>query len=683
MALFNTTHSRRGRIKAPPGDQAQGHGYFVLNLPKEGPLRRAWNRWRTVRKTKRTARKGKPMDPMVDHVSAKADADFRTLSATTEAETAVRRELYQDAAKKHRNHDQVITDQLEVVQEWKAKRIADADTAKEFSLAVIDDEEARTETALDQVNERIGKQAEKLEISPESDALPTKFPWVLPVLAVIAVADWFGIASTLSVLGLSKFEANVMAFFYGIVITFCAHAVGKFLRHRKAKDVVAAVAISIPPLVGVIGLASLRAEFLAANTNLDVTSMHVVTLAAFMVGGFIAGVIVGFLGTVRELNLVHAFNKSVRHRSALHHILRQIPGRRTEVGEVHSQMLTKIHEESTSAWEAVVRETSDRLAAEYEIAARNYYHLEKAVDEVKKGHQAKLDAKIAWLEANYQLAGGKLEKPTETASSNGVSSHPHRAARVASVLAMALVMLFASGCEAITGGTPAQETELIVLHDRSTSFLDPATQLYTDAELLNLAEIDTVGERVYNGLKFTGSIIDGAFVSRSFHNQLPASPPGENIFLRKDRVKEWYPTFRYALNLHIVPAQSDATNVIDPLAEALTQLVESESDRKILLLVSDMVHCETGGLCLSGSSTYADLVADPSKVEDQIEAVAPLPDDLEGIEIILLTAVESSAESQELRTIIRFWKRLFVDRGAGVRVMTNLPEVPTKKYLLP
>lgn len=616
---------------------------------------------------------------MVKHLAAKADAKYRTLSATTEAEAAVRRELYQDAATKHHNAEEVIQDKLRIIDEWKTKRIADADTERDFSLAVIEDEEQRIHNELEQVQERINSQADTLGISPESDALPTKFPWVLPVLAIIAVADWFGVASTLSVLGLSKFEANVMAFFYGGVLTFCAHAVGKFLRHRKSKDILAAVAICIPVLAGVVGLAWLRSDFLAHQTSLPVTSMHTLTLGAFMVGGFVAGVIVGFVGTVRDLSLVRSFNTAVKHRSELQRILRGIPDRRTTIGEKHSDMLAKIHENATANWEEVVRETPDQLAREYEVAARNYYHLDKAVGEVQKGNQSRLDSEVAWLEASYQLAGGTLEKPKkESASYNGASHNPTSAARLVTAVVAVIVMLFTTGCDEITGNTSGQETELIVLHDRSGSFLDPGTMLYTDAELLQLCEVDTAGDLVYNGLRFTGTTIDGAFVSRSFHNELPAASKGENIFLRKDRVKEWHSTFRHAFNLHVVDARSDATNVIDPLAEALTQLVESTSDHKICLVVSDMVHCEHGDLCFSDSETYADLVENPSDIEDRIEEVAELPSSLDGLEIIILTAVESSQESQEMRTIIRFWKDLLTDRGGQVRVMANLPQVKEK-----
>lgn len=669
------------RNQNPKKDRPKGHGYFNLQMPKLGPVKRAWIRWRNSEVARRLGRKGRRLTNLLDQHTAWSNERYHTLAATTAAETTVRHHLYEDAKSRHDNVDTVIAERLRILDQWRDQQTARIDETRDAQMQVLAEQKAVIEDAAQATRKRHEDLAAQLGTPPGSGRIGIRKWWTLPALLAIAMADWKGLAASLAVLGTNQGTASAMALGFAGVLMFIAHKCGVLIRQQGAKGAGIAVALSLIPMATLVGLSVLRAQYMSATMHMAVDGVGIGTFAAMMLCSYLAGVGIGYSGSVRDVAATVGYNRTLREEKEHQAKREALQAQKAAVQKQHQQAIEHLRLRYTDRWGDITQELPVEIAEVYEDRLRNWAHLSTAMKHVRLIAEAQLQRQTARAKRSFELAGGTFpdEEHQQIARAKSKADRPVHLGngRRAKTLAAALILAVASsGCEMVQQQPDtAPSTHLVVLHDRSGSFGTGKT-MYNDAELLQLMQIDTTAPEVFRGCIFEGSVIDGAYISTTVHDELPAADHGQNIFLRRGRVREFITGFRYSNLLHVAPGLQDASDVVSPLGDALGTLARSTAERRIALVVSDMIHCVDGSLCLLDTDTYRDLTDDPHAVVEALEAIAPLPPTLDGIEVIILTDVQDSGQSVMMQHITRFWKNLLLDRGAKtVTVRRNLPQV--------
>ncbi len=659
-------------FKKTERDGPRDHGFFRMTLPKIGFIAKFVVLIRESRIAKSVGRKDESLDVFLPHLEAKTANRYQSVATTTEAEAEVRKATYQIKKDQLDRQEEILADQLRMQGAWKNNEVAQLQRRKDSQMAGIEERIHASKEKISDLKGEINHLAHGLGATEQAAPIKLRAFWLIPVLIIIGLADWLGITDALTPLGMTRTNAEFMALGIAFTFVFISHTIGSIVRkHQNLFGAIAGIGIFLIPLLAIQQLAKMRAAFLEAAGGLPEGPNYVDAFSFLLLSGFVAGALVGYFGAHPMPAEVKAFNRAHREKADLEAHVEQLEDSKAKTEEAFQTAMAALEDRYRAEWRETMETLPQKFEAEFECASRDYLHLSVAMRELGKQADAQLQAETALVKTRFVLAGGKLSEPKETAQ--GSASSKIKAGIVGILIAFNLAVGM-SGCSLIEDSNQGQTSHVILLHDRTASFeLD---RPFTDAEILSLSHVDSTVPALWNGGKWEFSVIDGAFVSTTLHDELPAaSARNSNMLSRKKRVKEWMVGFNYASLIQNAPALSDATNLIDPMSQSLFSLVESEADRKLLVISSDLVHCERGSVCLADDESYALIQDDPDEVIEQLERIAALPADLDGIEVILLTHIESSNESQSLRVISRFWSDWLRDRGAVVSIRGNLPQV--------
>jgi hypothetical protein len=105
------------------------------------------------------------------------------------------------------------------------------------------------------------------------------------------------------------------------------------------------------------------------------------------------------------------------------------------------------------------------------------------------------------------------------------------------------------------------------------------------------------------------------------------------------------------------------------IARALDGLSQSKSERRALLLYTDLAENSTLNLCSSYGSIWT--LKDTAMIAKRLMELTPLPATLTGIEVYLLYRPKSREDDQRYDVLSRAYQNLLTARGARVTVSAS------------
>lgn len=679
MKILKNSPKKFSPSGAPRTNSPRGFRSIRPPYKKKSYFKRLFKKWRNQDTGRMLGGAKLPIDSHRELLVAESDQRYHAVAIESEAEARVREQQYSIAKKKFEGQAKIIGTEVEKLDEWHEQENSrlhyELDRKKEIverSGEFWTKRKAATES-------KIRELANQLQIPHQSAKVQLSKPWVLPALLVIALADWQGIAASMGVTGLDKRTAELIALGLAFIMTFLAHTCGHLIRKKGNKATLVAIGLSIFPFIAIAGLSILRTRFMEMTTSIPVDHLsYNLTFIAMLGAGYIAGMVIGYVGKHPQPESVRAFNQALGERNRIQKRLERLEAEKATIDTDFSNALDALQADYTAKWERVVHELPPKIFEELESATRDYFHIEVTMDQLRKQVDAELAVELAQTKTRFLLAGGAIKKEnTLKVRDNNRRSirSPKIGNGLASVIAaIFLLILFLPGCSVIEDKGLAQESHVVILHDRSGSTMGKG-QLYTDKDLLRIGEIDTVAPAVFHGLKLEGTIITGTFSNESILEHLPAGNSQDNLWIRKSQVREWIAGFDFADRLHTAPTKAaDGSNVIDPLAAGLQTLANSSSDRKLMIVASDAIH-HAGNLSMQNQATFDQMQTDPDGIEERVEEIAQFPESLRGIKVVFLYKVEHTAESEAQKQIFQFWVRMLAKRGAEVETRTNLPHI--------
>jgi hypothetical protein len=112
------------------------------------------------------------------------------------------------------------------------------------------------------------------------------------------------------------------------------------------------------------------------------------------------------------------------------------------------------------------------------------------------------------------------------------------------------------------------------------------------------------------------------------------------------------------------------SSVYLPIANELNLLSQSSSQRKILLIYSDLMENDTN-FSLYNKHTFSLLKSDPSKVKEHFDAMQHL-NNLNGVEVYLIYQAKDNCSDLKYQILSGFYKTLLENAGAKVTITANL-----------
>jgi hypothetical protein len=209
-------------------------------------------------------------------------------------------------------------------------------------------------------------------------------------------------------------------------------------------------------------------------------------------------------------------------------------------------------------------------------------------------------------------------------------------------------------------------TEYSVLRD-----LTDSTKAMPDEDvLLTDLGIDT---NIWNGINF--NFFNISDVSYTPHWRISLGTGGDRLASSEFTRKREIVAFKAKLTALLDSARSDTTgrehsSIYLPMAEELTRLANSNADRRVLIVYSDLME-NTSGLSFYNYKTFAQIDSGPDKIKSKFLAKAKLPD-LTGVEIRFIYEPKNAKADNDFRRVSNFFRRMFEEQGAKVSISANL-----------
>ena len=209
-------------------------------------------------------------------------------------------------------------------------------------------------------------------------------------------------------------------------------------------------------------------------------------------------------------------------------------------------------------------------------------------------------------------------------------------------------------------------TEYSVLRD-----LTDSTKAIPDEDaLLKDIGIDT---NIWNGVNF--NFFNIADVSYTPHRRISLEKGGDRLASSEFTRKREITAFKAKLTTLLDSARSDTTgrnhsSIYLPIAEELKRLANSNAERKVLVVYSDLME-NTPGLSFYNPLTFAEISSDPDKIKAMFFTKAILPD-LTGVEIHLVYEPKNAKDDANFRRVSDFFRQVFLAQGAKVSISATL-----------
>ena len=145
-----------------------------------------------------------------------------------------------------------------------------------------------------------------------------------------------------------------------------------------------------------------------------------------------------------------------------------------------------------------------------------------------------------------------------------------------------------------------------------------------------------------------------------------------NEFERKSKVKKFYAEISRILNTSTkATIGKDNSSIYIPIANQLNFLHKNLYNNKIMLIYSDLMENNSTGMSFYDSQKLNLIKSNPESVIKYFESLVPLYD-LKGIKIYIIFQPNNIEQDEQFKIMSGFYKKLFEDKGAEVKVVANL-----------
>lgn len=221
-------------------------------------------------------------------------------------------------------------------------------------------------------------------------------------------------------------------------------------------------------------------------------------------------------------------------------------------------------------------------------------------------------------------------------------------------------------CDSCTEPSKPETTEVVVRFDVT----EPHQPVPEAENILKFYGLDTDPSR---GAIFRFSFISDVQLNEETVFLLPASAQNAltNQFDREREIEQFISdvtAFLDSLDMDTVGREQSALYV--PIAKAANALATSSSDRRVLLLFSDLLE-NTARFSFYQKQTLALMQTDSAQVEAMLEVEEHL-DQLSGVEVYILYQPRDIADDASFAVVSRFYRGLFSSKGAAVNIAASL-----------
>jgi hypothetical protein len=229
-----------------------------------------------------------------------------------------------------------------------------------------------------------------------------------------------------------------------------------------------------------------------------------------------------------------------------------------------------------------------------------------------------------------------------------------------------LILLFSIAI-VITACTTSQTstTEVAVFRDITDQFtLHPKAD-----DILGLYDFD---KSKWNGGIFHFSDITQVSLNISEETKLQSENQWlSNEFQREERIKLFQKSITDILtNAEQTPVGKNNSSVYFPIATELNRLAQSKSEKKYLLIYSDLME-NTADVSFYNKNTIEQIKTDPEAVRKQFEQLQALLN-LNGIRIYFIYQPIDTESDKAFTIVSGFYKKLLEDKGATVTISANI-----------
>lgn len=210
----------------------------------------------------------------------------------------------------------------------------------------------------------------------------------------------------------------------------------------------------------------------------------------------------------------------------------------------------------------------------------------------------------------------------------------------------------------------APTIEIIVLKD-----ITDKSKMHPDAN--ELIELFGLKSNSLQGAVFAvRSISDVSYTSRHVAELLPENKWMVNEFERAKEIKKFSAETARLLAIETVDSGKAYSSIYLPLARELNELSKSKSEKRILLVYSDLME-NTPELSFYRNEDFELLKNQPDLLQKRLEKELLL-NPLGGIEIHFIFQPKDNKSDKRFQIISEFYKKMFEQRGATVIISANL-----------
>ncbi|HNU34795.1 MAG TPA: hypothetical protein PKN75_14500 [Bacteroidia bacterium] len=212
--------------------------------------------------------------------------------------------------------------------------------------------------------------------------------------------------------------------------------------------------------------------------------------------------------------------------------------------------------------------------------------------------------------------------------------------------------------------TPAASTDVIVLHDVTDSIIAKPDS----AQLIAFLN----ASHKWDGISFTLSSISDVSISKTQKVFIPAQSRWLGNEIKRSRdLKAFYNSVEELLARSSGDVIGrEQTSVYIPIVTSLTSFAESPSNKKVLIVYSDLME-NTNEVSFYDPHTLSELKSKPEAVMVGLGASMHLPS-LAGVDVVFVFQPNNTSEDHAYRIVSGFYKSILEKAGAQVIITSNL-----------
>jgi hypothetical protein len=207
-------------------------------------------------------------------------------------------------------------------------------------------------------------------------------------------------------------------------------------------------------------------------------------------------------------------------------------------------------------------------------------------------------------------------------------------------------------------------TEIVLFHDVTEEYISKP-----DAdEILSL--FDLSAENKWNGFLFRYCTLSDVSYNRISETKIdPENMLLSNEIERDKKLKKFKAGVAEIIATNDTIGKSHSSLYL-PLARQLNKLSQSKSDKRIVIIYSDLMENDPS-ISFYDKKKFALFESDPDSLEKLFDELQPLQS-LSGIEVYIVYRPSDVAKDAEFRVVSEFYKKMLEQKGAQVTISANL-----------